>query len=174
MSYFERFENIHEPVKSDLIDFLEQSRKFLNDVIRNDLDGFGPINDLGLFDEKMRRHAGTLLEDLNRDFKRVKEALNQLSNDSRVLQAHGLIGPPQAFKLNAIAHIEANIYAFGMKKWIKKILEQIDNILESAFDALGAESTSLDIDDSYRLAFIDIGIGTIIKEIKKTIEILLD
>lgn len=173
MAYFDHFADIENPNRWDLIDFVRQSGVFLIAVIQDELDA-GPTRDVGLFNDRLRAHAAELVPDLKRAFNNVCAAIEDLPYDSHVLAKHGLVGPPQRFKLAAIAHIDASLASLGIKEWIKKTLEQIDNILESAFKALESARSVQFVENHQQITgLIDIGMGTIITEVKKTIEILI-
>lgn len=174
MSYFGEFDDITEPSKQHLIQFLQQSRSFLFDVIRNRLKGFGRVDDLSVFDPDMKGQAEILIYDRHRDFERIIEAVDRLPRDSKALTKHGLVGPPQKLRLSAMVRLEGRVGFFRSEEIIKKILEDINNILSSMGEALEfALNESGPRASQYRSAFVDAGMGTRIGEIKNLVEILL-
>ncbi len=174
MSYFGEFDGVSEPSKQHLISFLQQSRNFLFDVIRNRLVGFGRVDDLDLFDAGTRWQAEALIYDRHRDFEKIIEAVNRLPRKSRALAKHGLVGPPQRFKLAAMVRLENRVGFFRTEEIIKKILEDINHIFDSTCDALESASNEPGPEASkYQAAFVNVEMGIIIQEIKTIIETLL-
>ena len=172
MSYFDEFDDVTEPSKQHLVDFLKRSRSFLIDVARNRLVGFERVNNLDLFDAKMRRQAEAWIHD--RDFDKIIEAVNGLPDDSNALAKHGLVGPSQRFKLSAMARLESRVGFFRTEEIIKKILEEINAILASTCDALESASNECGSAASqYQSASVDVRMKTTIQKIEKRIENLL-
>jgi hypothetical protein len=181
MPYFARFADITDPTHSTLADFLEESERFFIDVIRGDGE-LGPSKNLGLFDQRMRELASELVGDIKAAFAKIREVLYMISDDSEALRNHGLVGAPQRFKLSAIAHIEKNVLRIGIVKGIKKILDFIDVILRSIIGAINdahkkhvcAVLSRREVISYHDLMRFDIGMGWLIDEIKRGIELLID
>ncbi|RTZ40940.1 hypothetical protein EKL30_14685 [Candidimonas sp. SYP-B2681] len=174
MSYFGEFDGVTEPSKQHLIRFLQQSRNFLSDVIRNRLVGFGRVHDLDLFDAETRGQAEGLIYDRDRDFKRIIDAVDHLPRASEALSKHGLVGAPQKLRLLAMVRLENRVGFFRNEEIIKKILEDIDNILDATRDAPEFASNEYGPKASqYQSSFIYAEMKANIEEIQKMIGILL-
>ncbi len=174
MSYFGEFDDITEPSRQHLISFLQRSRSFLFDVIRNRLVGYGKVNDLDFFGAEMREQGEAFIHARDCDFEKIIVAINHLPNNSKALAQHGLVGPPQRSRLLAMIRVENRVGFFRTEEIIKKILEDIDNILDSTRKALEAATNESRPDASeYQSAVIDAEMWTSIQEIKKMIEVLL-
>lgn len=174
MSYFGEFDDVTEPSKQHLVSFLQQSKSFLLDVIRNRLVDFGRVDDLDLCNAEMRVQAEALIYDRNCGFEIIIEAVNLLPGDSNALAKHGLVGPSQRARLSAIARLESRVGFFRTEEIIKKILEEIDAVLDSTCGALESASKECGPAASrYQSAYIDVEMGIIIYEIKKMVESLL-
>lgn len=181
MAYFSEFESVENPTRRTLIYFLGQSERFFRDILRGECE-LGPTRNLGLFDDHLRALAYELDEDIGRGFAEIRSAIDRLPPDSQVLVNHGLVGKPQRFKLAATAHIESQLLNLGIKRVIKKLLECIDEILNSAKEALDDAFQDqycvslMRVSRGETVDLVDggIGIGWIIGEVKKFIEILLD
>lgn len=174
MSYFGEFDDITEPSGQHLISFLQRSRSFLFDVIRNRLVGYGQVNSLDFFGAEMGEQGEAFIHARDRDFEKIIAAVNHLPNNSKVLAKHGLVGPPQRSRLLAMIRVENRVGFFRTEEIIKKILEDIDNILDSTRSALeSAKNESRPDASEHQSAVIDAEIGSSIQEIKKMIEILL-
>lgn len=175
MSYFDEFEGVTEPSKDHLVSFLRHAWGFLFDTMRNRLVGFERIAALDPLTAQMKGQVEVLIDDRKLDFDRIISAVDRLPRHDIGLAAYGLVGIPQGLKLSALVRLENRVGFFRSEEIIRKILRDIDDILNSTCDALKSAADRSRPDAlQYQSALLDVEMETIQQEIKKTLEVLLD
>lgn len=132
-----------DPRQQHLVVFVESLKSLLKDVITNERsERWTPI-DMGLF-ESVRGFALESLPAIERDLDAVINALRDLPEGHEGIVAHGLVGPPQRFKLEALSAIElTREYFRSAREWLRRLLAGADVIFESICAALGLPAGGL-------------------------------
>jgi hypothetical protein len=114
-----------------LLEFVDGTQKTLGDVVR---DGRDPIGN-SLFVPSLVPAMQRAWDEMPGEFDRLRSELNSLSNIQ--IANHGFTTAQLNFKLGVIAHWWQRFSERGGRWIFRKLLEAIDNVLDSLIDALG-------------------------------------
>lgn len=145
---------LEEPGRVQLSRFVELVVQFLQTVL-DDPQNFGF---LWRYDDQLADQARSVFSDYVRPSAESLRAQIPIISETQ-LETHGLDGRPLAFKFRVLAAV-SNSWdrfrgKFSVEKWLKKIIDAIDAILDSLISAAG-------------------GVGSLLKEFKDALRALIN
>ena len=105
----------------------------------------------GLFVERLRIPMRNAWEDRNQiplGFDALGDAVSGLNSDQ--VQSHGLAGHQLDFKLATVRHWAGRFHDDPDVGILRRLLDAIDNLLDSLLDAIGAGSALSELKDAIR------------------------
>ncbi|WPJ97515.1 hypothetical protein SH580_07305 [Coraliomargarita algicola] len=169
--WFDELEKIENPGAKELLLFVEQTRRFLGDVVKDDRFWWLWMDYQGLREQAYNTYQNFIVEGPGLEIDSVIMDLDPLP-----LNRHGLIGSPLRFKFSVIAQLDRELTSFlpdfasdeldsksfkkvvrnwfGLREWFKKLVTAIDATLDSILKCAD---------------LVLPGAGGIIKEFKDTI-----
>ncbi|HWK72062.1 MAG TPA: hypothetical protein VNS29_14605 [Burkholderiaceae bacterium] len=137
MPYFTEIATNEAPDAAQLHDFLKAARRFLHDLLNNELRLDQPRPDVPppIFAELRGDALGVFQEYVQGRFEQLHRAVDEADPDA--LRRAGLTGQPQYLKLRTLAQLEQSPGDEGAY-WPRVInmTDQVDTILESILDLL--------------------------------------
>jgi hypothetical protein len=121
------------PSKRKLRRFLDDLYKFLGDTATKQSDRFGRP----LFYAKLSKPIADAWLEFEKSFDKAAEFAKVDALSDLDLRQSGLIGKQLDAKLAVVAHHRKKFLQLGGAKWLKKLIDAFDTLLESILKAAG-------------------------------------